>query len=253
MMAEIPFNNNHRANNFVIIMTDTQNKSMVGAYGQKEVCTPNLDKMAGEGIRFERAYTACPVCTPARGALFSGLHPQVNGAIANCLAPYANIKMMGSLFKERGFRVAYTGKWHLDGVESYMGGGEADGGFEPDWWYDGTTYLKDIGPEMAAKFGPMVNGKTSEDLRRDGFTREYIWGKRVADKAVNFLENLGDEKFVLVVSFDEPHEPCFAPPEYWDRFTPDHVRNFLPSTEDDLSDKPELQRISRPRLMGENS
>ncbi|MGC9347070.1 MAG: sulfatase-like hydrolase/transferase, partial [Anaerolineae bacterium] len=50
--------------NFVFIMTDTQNKSMVGAYGDPSVDTPNLDRLAATGIRFERAYTSCPLCTP---------------------------------------------------------------------------------------------------------------------------------------------------------------------------------------------
>ncbi|HEY8500932.1 MAG TPA: sulfatase-like hydrolase/transferase, partial [Clostridia bacterium] len=62
--------------NFVIIMTDTQCKSMVSAYENTAMKTPNLDKLAGEGIRFERAYTACPLCTPARSAIFSGMYPQ---------------------------------------------------------------------------------------------------------------------------------------------------------------------------------
>ena len=229
--------------NFVIVMTDTQNKCMVGAYGQKEVCTPNLDNLASEGVRFDRAYTACPVCTPARGALFSGLHPQSNGAFANALAPYANIKMMGTIFKERGYRAAYCGKWHLDGDRGYMGGGVADGGFESQWWYDGNNYLADIGPEMAPKFGPMTNNKAAGDLRTDGFTRDYIWGKRVADRAVGFLESVGEEPFVLVVSFDEPHEPCFAPPEYWEKFTAEQLRGMIPSVNDDMTGKPEMQKL----------
>lgn len=54
--------------NFVF-MTDTQNKSMVGAYGMPVVDTPNPDRLAASGIRFDRAYTACPLCTPARGAI----------------------------------------------------------------------------------------------------------------------------------------------------------------------------------------
>ena len=228
--------------NFVIIMTDTQNKSMVGAYGKKEVDTPNLDRLASGGIRFERAYTASPVCTPARGSIFSGLHPQVNGAYANCIAPHSNIKMMGTIFKEIGYRVAYTGKWHLDGSFNYMGSGSPDGGFEPDWWYDGTNYLEDIGPAMAKNYGPMAHRKNADDLRKEGFTRDNIWGKRVADRAVNFLENIKDDPFVLVASFDEPHQPYFAPPEYWDKFSVDDIRRLAPRVEDDLASKPEIQK-----------
>ena len=82
--------------NIVFIMTDTQNKAMVGAYGHPQVDTPNLDRLARQGVRFERAYTACPLCTPARGAIFTGLHPQINGAWCNNIAPSRQVAMMDS-------------------------------------------------------------------------------------------------------------------------------------------------------------
>ena len=66
--------------NFLLILTDTQNLSMVGTYGNHHARTPNLDRLASQGICFHRAYTASPLCTPARSAIFSGLHPQINGA-----------------------------------------------------------------------------------------------------------------------------------------------------------------------------
>ena len=118
--------------NFCLIMTDTQNKSMVGAYGNPAVDTPNLDRLARTGIRFERAYTTCPLCTPARSGLFSGTHPPVNGAWCNNKAPSASIPLMGTIFSHYGFRTAYTGKWHLD-ESGYFENGVPGGGFEPDW------------------------------------------------------------------------------------------------------------------------
>ena len=118
--------------NSVFIMTDTQTQSMVGAYGHPEVDTPNLDRLAERGMRFDRAYTACPVCTPARGVIFSGLHPQGNGAWCNNIAPANNMPLMGTMFRDLGMRAGYTGKWHLEGG-GYFGNGIPDGGFEPDW------------------------------------------------------------------------------------------------------------------------
>lgn len=58
---------------FVFIMTDTQGANIVGAYGHPELETPNIDKLARNGIQFEQAYTSCPLCTPARAGIFSGL------------------------------------------------------------------------------------------------------------------------------------------------------------------------------------
>jgi uncharacterized sulfatase len=200
--------------NFVFIMTDTQTKEMVGAYGYPQVDTPNLDRLAREAIRFERAYTSCPLCTPARGAIFTGLHPQLNGAWCNNIAPGRHVAMMGEIFRHYGYRAAYTGKWHLDGT-SYFGDGGPGGGFEPDWWYDGKRYAEDVGPAM---FKAYQTSKTADALRKAGFNEQNIWGHRVADRAIDFLSKVGNEKFVLAVSFDEPHGPCVAPPEYWERF-----------------------------------
>ncbi|MCZ6634901.1 MAG: sulfatase-like hydrolase/transferase [bacterium] len=224
--------------NIVFIMTDTQNKSMVGAYGQPSVDTPNLDRLAETGIRFDRAYTACPVCTPARGAIFSGLHPQINGAWCNNITPHANIPLMGTLFQERGYRAGYTGKWHLEGA-GYFGNGIPDGGFEPDWWYDGKCYGDDIGPDLFSQYRTC---KTADELRAAGFTEANIWGHRVADRAIDFLQTIRSDPFVLVVSFDEPHGPFVTPPEYWEQFPPENIPK-PPNYNAPVDNKPELQQI----------
>ena len=226
--------------NFVIIMTDSQRKDMVGAYGNPLMDTPNLDRLARQGIRFERAYTASPVCTPARGAIFSGMYPQVNGAWCNNTAPSSAIPLMGTIFSHYGYRVGYTGKWHLDG-NNYFGDAEPGGGFEPDWWYDGKRYAQEIG---AAMFEAYRSSTTPEQLREAGFTKESIWGHGVASRAIDFLEQSGDEPFVLVASFDEPHSPFVAPPEYWEQFDPQAIP--MPANYNaPVADKPLLQQIQR--------
>ena len=223
--------------NVVFIMTDTQAWFMVGAYGDPSVDTPNLDRLASQGVRFNRAYTTCPLCTPARAGIFAGLLPQNAGAWCNNLTPYRNVPIMGEIFREQGYRAAYTGKWHLEG-SGYFGDGKADGGFEQEWWYDGHSYGEDVGREM---FEAYCRVRTVEDLKAGNFTAENCWGHRVADKAIDFLETIGDDPFVLAVSFDEPHGPCVAPPEYWENFTPDRLPrrdNFFAP----IDGKPDLQR-----------
>src|SRR5690606_32641931 len=131
--------------NTVLIFTDTQRKDMVGCYGQPVVDTPNLDRLASQGIRFERAYTACPLCTPARGSIFTGLHPASCGAWGNSLPIYRHVPVMGEIARRRGVRAAHVGKWHLDGTH-YNGTGQPDGGFEPDWWYDRANFLAELPP-----------------------------------------------------------------------------------------------------------
>ena len=232
--------------NFVVIMTDTQNRDMVGAYAGHPVDTPNLDRLAASGVRFNRAYTTCPLCTPARSAIFSGTHPTVNGAWCNNVPPYPTFPLMGSIFRHYGYRTAYTGKWHLDG-SGYYGDGEAGGGFESDWWYDGKRYAEDIGPAMFAAY---QSCKTPDELREAGFTLENIWGHRAANRAIHFLESVGEESFVLGVSFDEPHHPYVAPPEYWEKFS-DKDLSFTERSDKAEAAKPELQSLHRRERMAD--
>lgn len=227
--------------NFLFIMTDTQSQDMVGAYGERRVETPNLDRLAKSGVAFTRGYTTCPLCTPARSSIFSGLHPQVNGAWANNMAPASNFPLMGTIFRNLGYKTAYTGKWHLDGT-GYFGDGVAGGGFDQEWWYDGKCYAEDIGLERFQKYRRC---QTTTDLKENGFEDEgSIWAHRVADRALDFLSKAGDQPFVLAVSFDEPHGPFVAPPEYWGRFPHADIPrrpNFAAS----LEGKPSLQQSAR--------
>jgi uncharacterized sulfatase len=119
----------------VFIMTDTQRKDMVGCYAETGLQTPALDRLASEGVRFERAYTCQPVCGPARAALFTGTYPHLNGGWANSLAPGNNIRTLGQRVADHGIPAAYIGKWHLDGSD-YFGLGQPAAGWDPDYWYD---------------------------------------------------------------------------------------------------------------------
>src|SRR5512136_1554920 len=129
--------------NFVFILTDTQATNVVGAYGHPELHTPNIDRLAQTGVKFERAYTTCPVCTPARAALFTGLYAHTAGPWTNNIALGDNIKTMGQRFQDSGYRTGYIGKWHLDGHD-YFGTGRCPPGWDPAYWYDGRNYLADL-------------------------------------------------------------------------------------------------------------
>lgn len=222
-------------------MTDTQSTHMVGCYsGNPKVGTPNIDQLASEGIRFDRAYTTCPLCTPARSALFSGVHPPVNGAWANSMAPGLNFPLMGTIFSEVGYECGYSGKWHLDGT-AYFGDGVAGGGFPQDWWFDGKNYADFLGPD---KFQTYLKAKTSDELRNGGFTENDVWGKQVADRTIDFLKQQKGRSnpFLFVASFDEPHGPYVCPPGEWENYDSQQIpvpENFQAS----LDGKPELQKI----------
>ena len=161
--------------NIVFIMTDAQCKDMVGAYGNPAMKTPHLDRLAADGIRFEKGYTTSPLCTPARAALFTGLYPHNAGPWCNNLPIGQGIPHWGDIFSHYGYRTAYTGKWHLDGA-GYFGDGVCPDSFEEKYWYDGNRYSADIGPEMFAAYRKT---KSTAELVEHGFTEDMCWGTRL--------------------------------------------------------------------------
>ena len=86
----------------IFLMTDTTRKDMVGCYGNPKMKTPNLDRLAEEGIRYENAYTCQPVCGPARSAIFTGTFPHTNGMVTNSIAMGDNVKTIGQRLHKIG-------------------------------------------------------------------------------------------------------------------------------------------------------
>ena len=111
----------------ILITADTQRRDMLGCYYGGHVRTPNLDRLASEGMLFERAYCADPVCTPARSAIFTGTYPHTNGAWSNGQAMGDNIANIGQRLSPHGIHCVHIGKWHLDG-------GSYGYGRAPDGW-----------------------------------------------------------------------------------------------------------------------
>ena len=110
---------NHSKKQIILLMTDATRQDMVGCYGNPDMHTPNLDRLAENGVRYQNAYTCQPVCGPARSALFTGTYPHSNGSFANCIPLGANVKTIGQRLTDNGIRTAYIGKWHLDGGDYF--------------------------------------------------------------------------------------------------------------------------------------
>jgi len=220
-------------------MTDTQATNVVGAYGRPELRTPNIDRLAQTGSLFNRAYTTCPVCTPARAGLFTGIYPHTAGPWSNNIALGDNIKTMGQRFQDAGYQTGYTGKWHLDGHD-YFGTGICPPGWDDACWYDGRRYLDDLSEAEIKMWRGGLN--SYEALRQQNITAEFTWAHRVSDRAIGFLEKRSpDRPFVLVVSYDEPHHPFTCPPDYIEPFLA-YDYPLGPGGSDDLLNKPAHQR-----------
>lgn len=219
----------------ILIMTDTTRKDMMGCYGNDRMITPNLDRLAAEGIRYENAYTAQPVCGPARSAIFTGTFPHTNGAVTNSIAMGDNVKTIGQRLTDQGYHCGYIGKWHLDGGD-YFGLGVCPEGWDPEYWYDMKCYLEELSEEDRRR------SRRSETSYDPEMTAEFTYAHRCSDRALRFLEQNQGTDFFLTVSYDEPHGPSLCPAPYntmYADFRFDHNPNY----QDDLTQKPFYQQL----------
>lgn len=218
----------------ILIMTDSTRYDMVGCYGNEGMKTPNLDKLASEGLRFERAYSCQPVCGPARAALFTGQYPHSCGSFTNCYALGDNVKTIGQRLRDGGVHTAYIGKYHIDGGD-YFGLGRCPDGWDSDYWYDMRCYLEELTEEERLL-------SRQDSLDRSLVDEEFTFGHRVCSRAVDFLEKHGDEDFFLTVSLDEPHGPSLYPARFGDMYK-DYNFPKYPNVWDTLEGKPEYQKV----------
>lgn len=218
---------------FIWLMTDSTSFQCLGCYGDPNMITPNLDAMASNGVRMERAYTCQPVCGPARSALFTGMYPHSNGSWGNCMPLGANVRTLGEYLSNQGFKCGYIGKWHLDGGD-YFGNGICPQGWDTDYWYDMKNYLDELSEDER------VYSRNCE-ASDDGIDEKFTFAYRVTQRALDFIDKHQNDDFLLVVSYDEPHDPALCPPPFNSLYN-DYVRQDSPALHDDLTGKPALQR-----------
>ena len=191
----------------ILFMTDTTRKDMLGCYGDSRMITPNLDRLAQEGIRYENAYSCQPVCGPARGAIFTGMFPHSNGVSTNSMPLGEGVKTIGQRLTDQQIHCGYIGKWHLDGGD-YFGYGKCPEGWDQEYWYDMRCYLEELTDEERMK-----SRKRATAFEPD-MTEGFTYAHRCCNRAIRFLEQYSDQDFFLTVSLDEPHGPSLCPPPF---------------------------------------
>jgi arylsulfatase A-like enzyme len=195
--------------NFVVFLTDDQGYADVGCFGAKGITTPNLDRMAREGIRFTDFYVAQGVCSASRAALLTGCYPNRIG-ILDAQFPGSKIglgrgeKTIADLLKARGYATAIYGKWHLGDRPASL---PTRHGFDE---YFGLPYSNDMGP--AGTLGPFAPAlplyenekviKLNPEMR--SLTPSYT------ERAVRFIGRNKDRPFFLYVAHTMPHVPLAA-------------------------------------------
>ncbi|MFP6668382.1 MAG: sulfatase [Pirellulales bacterium] len=224
---------NERLPNFVIIFTDDQGYQDIGCFGSPKIKTPNLDRMAGEGMKFTDFYSANAVCSASRAALLTGCYPP-RVSISGVLFPRHKVGLhpdeitIADLLKQRGYATACIGKWHLGHKPEFL---PTRQGFDS---YYGIPYSNDmtIDPTMDLADGCVLRqGMTAERIRQEKPKRNWVpllrgakvieypvdqstLTKRYTDEAVQFIKTNRSKPFLLYLPHTMPHIPLFASPQF---------------------------------------
>jgi arylsulfatase A-like enzyme len=211
-----------KAPNIVLIYMDDMGYGDLSCYGAMQYQTPNLDKMAHEGIRFTNFLTAQAVCSASRAALLTGCYPNRIG-ISGALMPYAKNGIndtemtIAELLKQKGYATGIFGKWHLGHHKQFL---PLQHGFDE---YFGIPYSNDMWPVdfngEPAKEGsnkkkqypplPLIqnNDKIEEITNLDG---QATLTTRLTEKAVDFIKRHKKKPFFMYVPHPMPHVPINA-------------------------------------------
>ena len=182
--------------NLVIVLSDQHSADMVGAYGNNQIITPNLDRLAAEGVLLENAFASQPVCTPFRGMLMSGMHPLKNGAFVNDVPLLPNkTKLMAEILKEKGYQTAYFGKWHLLG-------GNRDRGIPKELSYG---FDKVLTNNCHVDFRPGKAFFWNEKGEKEFFDEWEPYAQ--TNQAIDYLKEIDTNKpFAIILSLHPPHD-----------------------------------------------
>ena len=199
-----------RPPNIVLIFCDDLGYGDIGCFGAKGYKTPNIDRLAKEGIRFTDFYVPQAVCSASRAALLTGCYPNRLG-ILGALGPNAKVGLntneltIARMLKARGYATAIYGKWHLGRPPEFLPHAH---GFDD---YFGLPYSNDMWPkhpESPTNYPPLplIEGTNVVQLMPDQ-TQLTTW---YTDRAVKFIGARRDQPFFLYVAHNMPHVPLFV-------------------------------------------
>ena len=211
--------NEEKPPNVIVIISDDQGYADVGFHGSKEIFTPNIDRIANNGVIFSEGYVSYAVCSPSRAGLITGRYQNRFGYTRNILlAPKDSImglplteQTLSDVLGKANYKTKAIGKWHLGAHESLV---PERRGFDEFFGFiiGGHRYF----PEDLT-----LNDLTKARRQMDGYvTRIYDNGKRIdtkkylteelSDNAVKFIEDNSDNPFFLYLSYNAPHTPLQA-------------------------------------------
>jgi len=189
--------------NIVVIYCDDLGYGDLGCFGNELIRTPNVDRLASEGMKFTEFYSASPVCSPSRAALLTGRIPQRMG-INSVFFPRSYTGMpveeitIADVLKNRGYATGIVGKWHLGHRKEFL---PLQRGFDE---YFGIPYSNDMHGVV------YLEGNDVVAFRVD----QHFTTKTYTEKACDFIERHAGAPFYLYLAHSMPHVPIYASPEF---------------------------------------
>ncbi len=230
-----------RQPNIVLFMTDQLRRDALGCYGNTICRTPNLDRVAETGARFDHAFTVSPVCSPARASIMTGLYPHNHGVMLNThIAPAwspglpADTPTFSKILSEAGYALGYVGKWHVHADLTPLDFGfdrheECPPAYRP---IPGSESFIEFGNEER-QLAAGIDSRDVQDTAPAALTRAAI--RQMEERAA------ASRPFFLRIDLIEPHFPCVPPEPYGSMYAPEDIPPW-PNFHDDLSGKPEGHR-----------
>jgi arylsulfatase A-like enzyme len=225
--------------NVLLLCTDQQRFSALGAYGNDEIETPNLDRLADQGVLFENCYVQNPVCAPSRASLMTGRYVHAHGLWANGVGLPDHERLFSKDLAEAGYDCGLVGKFHLNACFGGRSEKRHDDGFRVFRWahdpYPGSSeneyhrWLHTLRPELAGT-----------EVDYDTLPTEVHYSRWIGDQTIDFLTRSRDrdKPFLFIANFFDPHHGFGAPDEYVRRYRENVLSRPIP---DDLAGKPPIQ------------
>ncbi len=203
--------------NIIFIIVDQLKATAIGSYGNAEVKTPNLDSLAGGGVRFEYAFVQSPLCIPSRACLLTGRYPQCLGLLNKDGSLTGDEIFIADVLREAGYWAGSLGKMHHIPPSDKRG-------FEdlydiPEWEKGKAWMVREHVKNVARTPNAAIAGIS-------GLATEDHPTSQLTNKALRVLRERAaetDRPFFLWVSYPQPHHPCLPSPEYAAMYDPKKI------------------------------
>ncbi|MDP6354578.1 MAG: choline-sulfatase [Planctomycetota bacterium] len=234
--------------NILLIVCDQMTPFLTGAYGHPVVKTPNMDRLAREGVLFENAYSPCPVCAPARACMMSGTYTSVNGVFDNGAVLPSDMPTFAHYLTNAGYDTVLSGKMHFVGPDQLHGFRKRLTtdiyGCDFRWVKDAWIQIKESRGQnwqeiMGARTSFHSKGYIGDAVKVAEWHHHLSYDEETHLRSLEYLHAVGRDQnrqpFLLCASYHHPHDPFWPPQQYWDLYENEDIE--IPEFPEDLEEK----------------